>query len=66
MEKLDMDLEKTLLEDEHFKEANTEYERIMEQSMTISEEITSALIKEIVKKTETGEKANTLDRKSVV
>lgn len=60
MEKLDMDLEKTLLEDEHFKEANTEYERIMEQSMTISEEITSALIKEIVKKTETGEKANTL------
>lgn len=58
--KLDMDLEKTLQEDEHFKEASDEYERIMEQSMNISEEITSALIKEIVKKTETGEKANTL------
>ena len=61
MEKtLDMNLEQTLMEDEHFKEGATEYERIMEQSMVISEEITSALIKEIVKKTDTGEKANTL------
>lgn len=58
--KLDMDLEQTLLEDEHFKEGANEYERIMEQSMLISEEITSALVKEIVKKTDTGEKANTL------
>lgn len=58
--KLDMDLEKTLMEDEHFKEGANEYERIMEQSMLISEEITSALVKEIVKTTETGEKANTL------
>ena len=59
-ETLDMNLEQTLMEDEHFKEGATEYERIMEQSMNISEEITSALIKEIVKKTDTGEKANTL------
>lgn len=58
--KLDMNLEQTLLEDEHFKEGANEYERIMEQSMLISEEITSALVKEIVKKTDTGEKANTL------
>ena len=59
-EKLDMNLEQTLMEDEHFKEGANEYERIMEQSMLISEEITSALVKEIVKKTDTGEKANTL------
>ena len=58
--KLDMDLAQTLMEDEHFKEGANEYERIMEQSMLISEEITSALVKEIVKKTDTGEKANTL------
>lgn len=58
--KLDMDLQQTLMEDEHFKEGANEYERIMEQSMLISEEITSALVKEIVKKTDTGEKANTL------
>ena len=58
--KLDINLEQTLMEDEHFKEGNNEYERIMEQAMIISEEITSALIKEIVKKTDTGEKANTL------
>ena len=58
--KLDMNLEQTLMEDENFKEGTTEYERIMEQSMVISEEITSALVKEIVKKTDTGEKANTL------
>ena len=58
--KLDMDLQQTLMEDENFKEGANEYERIMEQSMLISEEITSALIKEIVKKTDTGEKANTL------
>lgn len=58
--KLDMNLEQTLMEDEHFKEGANEYERIMEQSMLVSEEITSALIKEIVKKTDTGEKANTL------
>jgi hypothetical protein len=51
--KLDMDLQQTLMEDEHFKEGANEYERIMEQSMLISEEITSALIKEIVKKTDT-------------
>lgn len=57
---LDMNLEQTLMEDEHFKEGANEYERIMEQSMIISEEITSALIKEIVKKTDTGDKANTL------
>lgn len=57
---LDMDLEQTLLEDENFKEGENEYQRISEQSMVISEEITSALIKEIVKKTDTGEKANTL------
>ena len=60
MNNLDMNLEETLLEDEHFKEGTNEYERIMEQSMVISEEITSALVKEIVKKTDTGEKANTL------
>ena len=58
--KLDMNLAETLLEDENFKEGVNEYERIMEQSMLISEEITSALVKEIVKKTDTGEKANTL------
>lgn len=58
--KLDMNLEETLMEDEFFKEGANEYERIMEQSMLISEEITSALIKEIVKKTEAGDKANTL------
>ena len=57
---LDMNLEQTMLEDEYFKEGANEYERIMEQSMIISEEITSALIKEIVKTTETGEKANTI------
>ena len=58
---LDMDLEQTLLEDEHFKEGENEYERIMETSMLISEEITSALIKEIVKKDDvTGNKANVL------
>ena len=38
-ETLDMNLEQTLMEDEHFKEGATEYERIMEQSMNISEEI---------------------------
>ena len=57
---LDMNLEQTLMEDEHFKEGANEYERIMEQAMVVSEEITSALIKEIVKNTDTGEKANTL------
>lgn len=56
--KLDMNLEQTLMEDEHFKEGANEYERIMEQAMIVSEEITAALIKEIVKKTDTGEKAN--------
>ena len=59
-ESLDMDLEQVLMEDERFKEGADEYERIMEQSMAVSEEITSALVKEIVKKTDTGEKANTL------
>lgn len=58
---LDMNLEQTLQEDERFKEGENEYERIMEQSMIISEEITSALIKEIVKKDDvTGNKANTM------
>lgn len=57
---LDMDIEKTLMEDEHFKEGVNEYERIMEQATTLSEEITSALIKEIVKTNEDGNKANTL------
>lgn len=57
---LDMDIEKTLMEDEHFKEGINEYERIMEQATTLSEEITSALIKEIVKTNDDGNKANTL------
>ena len=57
---LDIDFEGVLTENEHMKEGVEEYERVMELAMQISEEITSALIKEIVKTTETGEKANTL------
>lgn len=57
---LDMDIEKVLMEDEAFKEGTEQYERIMEQAQSISEEITSALITAIVKKTDTGDKANTL------
>lgn len=57
---LDMDIEKALIEDEAFKEGTEQYERMMEQAQSISEEITSALITEIIKKTDTGEKANTL------
>lgn len=55
---LDMNIAKALQEDDNFKEGANEYERIMEQAQTISEEITSSLISEIVKKTDDGDKAN--------
>lgn len=56
---LDMDIAKALIEDEAFKEGTEQYDRMTEQAQSISEEITSALISEIVKKTDEGDKANT-------
>ena len=55
---LDIDLEGIITENEHMKEGAEEYERVMKIAMQISEEITSALVKEIVKATETGKKDN--------
>ena len=57
---LDMNIEKTIMEDEHFKEGVEEFDKIVSQASKISEEISSALIKEIIKTNDDGKKANTL------
>jgi len=56
--KMDLNIAQSLLDDENYKEGMNEYERACEQAQTVSEEITSALISEIIKQTDTGEKAN--------
>lgn len=55
---LNMDIEKALLEDDAFKEGVGQYERINEQAQIISEEITAALVAQVIKKDDQGDKAN--------